>query len=238
MKCTPGPYHGKLVRGSLKINEKNRTYYVEIVFTIIYQAVNGAWQALMTPCERSLRMSCSPKAMPWTEKKLIALGFNGDFANMQFSDEAMSIGVGLSCEAESGTGENVGKIFEKWELDNWGDRTAAPDAGVDAARQLTAQFARTMQSQAPPVGTPPAGAAATQPTSQATSMPPAAGVAPATTHVPQGPGQGVTQDAARPAAAGLPPGAVAPPPATAGPGVPGPGPSTPVFGEVDDEIPF
>jgi hypothetical protein len=95
-------------------------------------------------------------AKPYTVKKLLVLGFNGDFRNPKFGVE--------KCEVICKHEDYKGKIREKWELANWGGSEPAAD---DELEKMNAEW-RATQS----VPTTPAGAPASPPAQPTTTAPP------------------------------------------------------------------
>lgn len=82
--------------------------------------------------ERRLYLSMHGGAVPYTEKKLKALGFNGDFANIQFS---VTNNVELLCTHEP---DNNGNLKERWDLANWGDAPQVKQAGSAVIQKMNA----------------------------------------------------------------------------------------------------
>jgi hypothetical protein len=105
---------------------------------------DGQW-ADITPVERICYLSLADNAFPYTEKKLKALGFNGDFASPDFSEEAKHTGVEWDVRKDS----YQGKATEKVELASWGG-DAEPAAADKLARMNAIWKSKASSTQRPP----------------------------------------------------------------------------------------
>ena len=88
---------------------------IALVFAVSNQWIGGEWEDVNEE-ERCVYLSLTDAASPYTEKKLAALGFNGDFMDPQFDDAVANEGVDLKCTASTYNG----KATEKWALAGWG----------------------------------------------------------------------------------------------------------------------
>jgi len=97
---------------------------------------------------RSMYLSMSGGAWPYTRQKLEALGFNGDFDNPQF-DPQKSSNFEVLCKHD----EYEGKTTEKWDLANWG---GGPEkASNDVIKRYNAKWKAEVGSPPPkPAGAP------------------------------------------------------------------------------------
>jgi hypothetical protein len=111
-----GTYHGYLQNGVVTTSKGTGAEQMAVQFEITMLAVDGDWKPLSAPIKTTLYMSFSDAAWPFTEAKLKHLGFNGNFDDPDFSDEAKTEGVDLNCRHE----EYNGKMSEKFELANFG----------------------------------------------------------------------------------------------------------------------
>jgi hypothetical protein len=96
-----GAYHGYLK--GCQIGETKGGENVQFVLTFAVSFIagaNGAWDDI-APVNRTVYLSCSDGAWPYTEKKLKALEFNGNFAEPAFSEDAAKRGVGLVCRTRN-----------------------------------------------------------------------------------------------------------------------------------------
>lgn len=169
MELIEGNYWGVLVSGVTCLSQSKKSPQIMVTFSITHaDDGNGGWTQIQ-PTERNIYLSLTDAARPYSEDKLEALGFNGDFANPGFSQDATTKGVGLLCKREIYNG----KDREKWDLASWGvkETELAPS---DIVRMLNAQW-RQRKQQAAPAGKPGV------PTSPPAAAPRAAQSAPANT---------------------------------------------------------
>lgn len=108
-----GKYWGKIKDAVYTKGEKSSA--IAIVIDVTHQAGANGWEAI-PPQERTIFLYDTEKAWPYTEEKLVNLGFNGDFASMKFDPKFSDEGLGVECEVE----EYQGKTREKWNLSRLG----------------------------------------------------------------------------------------------------------------------
>ncbi len=89
------------------------------------------YQAI-APQDRKLYLATTDAAWPYTEKKLKALGFNGEFKAMDFDEKPKFEGVAFICKQDTFNG----KPKEKWDLKDWGGEVE--QASEDKLRRLNA----------------------------------------------------------------------------------------------------
>jgi hypothetical protein len=145
-----GTYFGT-VKSAVTSEAKTGTpqLVLAVAMTQFLDTSQNAWVELPSAMERKVFLSLSDNAWEYTEKKLKALGFNGDFIAPQFSTDATENGVQWLCRIE----EYQGKPGEKWDLANWGGEVQ--QAGQDVLRRLNAKFAASNRPQASrPAGRP------------------------------------------------------------------------------------
>lgn len=164
-----GNYWGYLLRG-VTSTAKSGNPQIVVAFSVAHNSDGrGGWVELPQAQERSLYLSLTDNAWEYTEKKLKALGFNGDFANPDFAEETTTKGVELICKHEP---DQQNRPRERWELAKWGDGNQVEQAATDVLRTLNAKWkAKTAPAPSKPApGTrpapPPAGRMA-RPTAQA-----------------------------------------------------------------------
>lgn len=92
----PGRYIGTLTSGAIGVSGKQDKPAACLTFQVQDQV-------------RTVYLYLTDAALPYTEPKLAALGFNGDYENPAFSKTE---GVSLVCKHE----EYEGKVREKWDL--------------------------------------------------------------------------------------------------------------------------
>jgi hypothetical protein len=136
-----GNYYAQLVKGMASQSSKG-TPQIVLTFQITHFAVNGQWEDIDQPTQRTVYLYCSDAAWETTHAKLTTLGFNGKFNDeMDFSPEAKS-GIELVCAHET----YEGKPKEKWELANWGGGFEHKPADADTVRKLAARWKKTVQT--------------------------------------------------------------------------------------------
>lgn len=103
------------------------THYADIT-------VEGGWKPI-EQVERTMYLSCTDKAWPWTRDKLASIGFDGDFDEPGFDTEGFEVVMKIN--------EYQGKKNEKWDLAGGG----LPDkAESDHIRRLNAMWKNDMGS--------------------------------------------------------------------------------------------
>lgn len=108
-----GRYVADLVSGTLSESGKGNP---QVVLQLAVDQVidpNTGIQGI-PPIERRIYLSYAGGAVEYTEKKLRALKFQGDFSQMVFGVNRIEV----NCEHEP---KDDGSMKEKWELANWGD---------------------------------------------------------------------------------------------------------------------
>lgn len=170
-----GKYHGILKQGVVGLSQASNVEQVELTFDITHQLGEDQQWHPIASMERTIFLSLSDNSWQYTEAKLKALGFNGDFRDMQFGEGPRAEGVELLCQHE----EYQGKKRERWELANWSSREVRP-AGDDKLRRLNAKWKASAGSAPATSGrpAPPPAAASAAPATPAAPAPAAA--APAT----------------------------------------------------------
>jgi len=143
-----GLYFGKLIDSGLNVSQGG-TECFELVFEVSHFANNGDWEPLPQLVKRTIRLWLSEKAWPYSQQKLDALGFSGDFSNPRFGEQAQ--GVQLNCKIE----QYQQKPVERWDLyyEGAGERKAPPQ---DAVRKLNAKWQQAQANTRKPAGLPPA----------------------------------------------------------------------------------
>lgn len=144
-----GIYHGT-PDTAVTSTAKTGTPQLVITFNLTHVADGPSWVELPTGQTADVYLFLSDAAWPFTEEKLKALGFNGDFADPKFSDQVYAEGVDLECRHES----YQGKVRAKFEM--MGGNKPEP-AAADVMRQLNARWkAKTAPAPRPAPGTRPA----------------------------------------------------------------------------------
>lgn len=161
-----------LLRTGQMTKTKKGDPQMALVFDVTDEARDGNWIPLPRPMERTVYLSFTDAASPYSERKLEQLGFNWNFEVPEFSVVRENKAVELKSVVESYNGKNR----EKFDLADWGDREFEP-CDADRLRQLNARFAQKRQKTAVPPGKPaavPPAPAMTAPPVAAAPPPPAA----------------------------------------------------------------
>lgn len=168
----PGTYFGKLVEAGLTEIGDRKSPAIFLAFDVTHYAVGGDWRPI-DPVTRDVVMYLTEKAEPHTMRKLMALGFNGDFNAPAFAPR-LSEGVQLMCEHRP----RDGKTYEEWNFAEFasGERERQK-VGGDVARTFAAKFRTYAQANARPSAPPPP-AAKPPPAAAAPASQPAAQSAP------------------------------------------------------------
>lgn len=177
MKAAAGIYWGKLKEVGIGASGKNKTPRLRLIFTVDLKAnENGDWEKVAEPLERSVNFFLTDAALEWTEEKLAALGFDGNYAEpdiRSFDPDLSSAGTQLSCTIRKGEGE---KSFEEWQISKLDDIRSDgldPLPGQDLDR-LAARYKQNQANTRTPTSPPGASAVikATPNQVQAPSAPP------------------------------------------------------------------
>ncbi len=153
MLSEEGTYFGNLVEASsVTIGDKN-TPALSMTFEITHQADKEDW-AEIDPFMREVLLWLSDKAWEFSQKRLAAMQFNGNFQEPKFDPLMSSKGTQLICSHE----EYKGRLQEKWVLACWNrERGKAP---VEELRKLSARWNMDASTTKPPAGKPAAPPAA------------------------------------------------------------------------------
>ena len=128
-----GTYAGKPKKWGTAKTDKG-SEYVSIETDITHEQLGSEWTKVAKVETRTVRLYLTPGAWPFTKKKLVQLGFNGDFGeNMDFSDETKKV-LKLQCAHK----EYDNKPREKWELawDGTQSHTEAPEDAIANLNRL------------------------------------------------------------------------------------------------------
>jgi len=164
------PYGGTLDTCGQKASPLLRVH-----IQVNHYAQDEQWIPLDQPEQRELRLFLTDGAWPYTEKKLRALGFNGDFDEPRFAGEA----INAICKHRAGKDENAGKTFEDWDLAEWGESREAQPPDRETVRLLERKWKTAEATDKKPAGQPaapprtpaPAAASATRETNGADDIP-------------------------------------------------------------------
>ena len=162
-KLDEGIYFGKLVKADgIKLNGKE---VAMLVFEVSHRDANGAWQPLSQLEKADVLFFLTQAAWEINVEKMLQLGFNRDFKNMQFNVELSNEGIELFA-AVSDKGYNQLSIPS---IESMKEPVLLTEAELDVvtARLKTAQAATTAPAApaAPTAPASPANPAGTSPPS-------------------------------------------------------------------------
>ncbi len=153
----PGTYFGHLVEG---VPSKTQGGNDQIVLRFdVSQKHDGTNWVPAEIGDRRIYLSLTGGAWQYTEKKLLALGFNGDFVSPGFDHAIVSKGTQLECSANT----YEGRTSEKWELAGYGGGGEIERMPENEARKLNARWKTSVRRQAKPDGAPAAPPASPDP---------------------------------------------------------------------------
>lgn len=141
MNSPAGLYHSTLKKG-VTSKAKSGNPQMCLTFEVTHSWNGEGWDDMMRPIERSVFLSLTDAAWPYSEEKLTRLGFNGNFESPDFTETEAD----LECKIES----YQGKDKEKWDLAGGGSFEPEP-APKDVTRTLSAKW----KAKGKPVTSPP-----------------------------------------------------------------------------------
>lgn len=134
----PGDYYAN-VKEAVTTTAKNGNPQLAVKVEITHIAENGQWVDCIN-AERTIYLSLTDAAWPYTKAKLEVMKFNGDFDNPRFASEGFS--VVMTTETYEG------KVREKWEV-VWGG-VEKEKADTDQIRRLNALWRAEMHPETGP----------------------------------------------------------------------------------------
>lgn len=147
-----GYYMGTAKAGQLAEAKTGNAQFV-VTFDVTHRDSNGAWEPI-TPIERDVYLSTTEKAWPYTEKKLEALGFDGNFNAPKFANPQATI--------IARTETHDGKARLKWDIWTEREKPEYKPVTTDEQRKLMARWKQS-HPQAASAPKPPATPAQPQP---------------------------------------------------------------------------
>lgn len=161
MLTEEGTYFGNLVEAkSVTIGDK-KTSALSITFEITHQADGDQW-ADIDPFMREVLVWLSDKAWDFSQRRLAAMQFNGNFQDPQFDPVMTEKGTQLICSH----GKYQGRDQENWVLACWNEKRERGEPSVDEMRKLAARWGMDATAAKLPAGkpsAPPVGDAAEKP---------------------------------------------------------------------------
>ena len=148
MTAEVGDYLAQVTKAELTESKANKTPQWTLTLYVFMRAVNGAWQPIAEPFNRTANLSLHENAVKYTIKKLTALGFNGDVENPDFSDDAKVTGVVWKCGRDKKTGQ-----YEEWDLADWGGGPSFEPAPASVKQQFAALW-KSQSAPSKPAGKP------------------------------------------------------------------------------------
>lgn len=141
-----GQYHGKLIKASFVNWGGNNTPCIQFEFQIGFFWQDEVWKPIDI-ITRHIRLFTTEKAWDYTEKKLEAMGFNGDFSNVRVNQELYSDGTPLKL--------TIKNDFDNWDFDGFGGSVAAEPAGKESVLEMSAKWKSNHKNTSPSPGNPP-----------------------------------------------------------------------------------
>lgn len=134
MPFEPGTYRGQL-KEAVCCEAKTGNLQLALKFDVTEHWNGSGWGGVSTPSERTVFLSLTDKAWPYSSAKLERLNFNGNFEKPEFSLDPA--GVDLVCSEESFNGA----MKERWELGGFG--VAREQAATDKLKRLNSRWRAT-----------------------------------------------------------------------------------------------
>jgi len=145
-----GSYWGQLLTAVCGKEGEKETPVMRITFEITHRASGDGWEEI-DPFTRDVKVWLSDAAWEMAERRLDAIGFNGDFVNPQFDQVLSAEGTELVCTHSQGRD----RAFEDWSLAAWEGSQAKP-LDKNTLRLLNARW-KTKQSASRPAQGKPSG---------------------------------------------------------------------------------
>lgn len=134
-----GNYSGTLTKARMGYAQTGNPQ-VELIFNVTHYQDGSAW-AEIAPTERTLYLSMSGKAKPYTQQKLEACGFSYPptvTQDPETNEALLSLPQGIADDAITLTCKEEfkpdGSPRESWDLANWGGAKAKPVTEEDIMR--------------------------------------------------------------------------------------------------------
>ena len=176
----PGKYFGQLTEAvtTEKDCKDGKNTIIVLSINLTHRLGTDGWIPLTFPEGRKAWLRWTDNAKKWTQKKLTALGFNGDFGAPRFFDDVTTKGTEWLCKHRTYIDDETKqeRTTEDWDLLNWGD--SVEQAPTDIIRRANAQWKQS-QPKAAPAGKPTAPAPAPAPEPTPTPQPEPAAAFPA-----------------------------------------------------------
>jgi len=137
-----GEYLAQKVMVAVGVSKSKKSPQFEITMNITHQVEAGEWKSVEPLQERTIYLSLTDGAWPYTQKKLETLKFNGDFKNPDITDEFFAV----NCEHDT----YMNKTREKWDISGTVTSETEPPAS-DVLRALQDKWKTSTK----PTGTPP-----------------------------------------------------------------------------------
>ena len=150
----PGNYYGHLKDAGTSETPKN-VLYVWMRWEISSAWDGAAWKPI-DPIVRDTVLYLSDDAMPYSEPKLRAMEFNGDYGIPLFAGRYTADGATLVCKHKPSIKDPT-RNFDEWALEEWGgsgsfERERAP---ANRIKLLNAQWKNNQANAKKPSGPPP-----------------------------------------------------------------------------------
>lgn len=125
-------YYATITALTASESKHKQTPQMAVTMQVTHEQQGGEWVALAKPAERTMFWYMSEGAWPYTQKKLAAIGFNGNFDAPDCTERGIE--VCMSWETYDG------KDRERWELARAGGELELAPLPKDKARRFAAMW--------------------------------------------------------------------------------------------------
>ena len=147
-----GTYGAVPISGTMDTVGQDATPLMRVYIQVTHISVDGSWQTMDQSEQRRLDLFTTDKAWPHSERRLRALGFNGDFNEPAFADRS----VAMICKHEPGRND-PSKLYERWDLAEFaggGNIQDAKPPDKDTMRLLERKWKTSESADRKPAGQP------------------------------------------------------------------------------------
>lgn len=134
MKYEAGIYIGAFQRTGVELMGDKGTPFMCLTFLVTHRVHGEEYEALYNEesVSRDVRLCLSEKSIEYTEPKLAAMGFSGDYENPAFGDGIQSDSVRLLCQMNG--------QYEDWQIAGLNGQRERKPAAKDMLRTLNAKW--------------------------------------------------------------------------------------------------
>lgn len=151
-KLQPGRYMARFESGTTSLSKNgNPQVVIDVTVGFVLDQAANQWVEVPGNLRRRIYLSMADAAEQYTVQKLEAMGFTGNFDKVDVSDEFKVNGLEFNCSEEEG---NNGRLFERWDLANWGDGNKVEAAPSSITKTLNAKWKQQAARNKAPAGKP------------------------------------------------------------------------------------